>query len=280
MDAIKPIGIILGAVAMGFALYYAVAQQHAAQLQRPNFQGRSIPTAAGIAFVMSSAIAITAGVIFTPGTRMATEGAVYLYAIIGFGVLGFLDDYYGDRSVGGLKGHFKALLGGKVTTGAVKAIGGVALACWLAWMVDRPGAAHTIASAVVIAGSANALNLLDLRPGRSLTAFFAGILLLAAVHIPGYFDAWWTGCAGLATLSALGLFAVERNAKCMLGDTGANSFGAALGVSFALYLPTPLLVVMAALIVAFHVWTEKHSVSKFIEAHPYLRAIDRLIGVR
>ena len=66
----------------------------------------------------------------------------------------------------------------------------------------------------------------------------------------------------------------------MLGDTGANSFGALLGVAYASMFPRNGQVVLAILIIAFHIWTEKHSASKFIESHPTLRALDSKIGVR
>ena len=66
----------------------------------------------------------------------------------------------------------------------------------------------------------------------------------------------------------------------MLGDTGANAFGAVLGVAGAIYFPPWAQVVLAALLLAFQVWCERRSLTQLIESRPLLRALDRKIGIR
>ena len=83
----------------------------------------------------------------------------------------------------GAQGHLGALARGEVTTGAVKILGLGVTGLVAAALVDRdaraaatpgpggrPGAVDTLVGGAVIAGSANLLNLLDLRPGRALKA--------------------------------------------------------------------------------------------------------------
>src|SRR5213078_4496494 len=78
--------------------------------------------------------------------------------VVGFGAFGLVDDLWGDPGAKGLRGHLRALLGGRVTTGAVKAIGGAAVAL-LAGRMLHAGWAMLLA-ALLIALCANAFNLL------------------------------------------------------------------------------------------------------------------------
>jgi UDP-N-acetylmuramyl pentapeptide phosphotransferase/UDP-N-acetylglucosamine-1-phosphate transferase len=66
----------------------------------------------------------------------------------------------------------------------------------------------------------------------------------------------------------------------MLGDTGSNSLGAILGLAGALYVPFVWQCVIVALLIVFHAWAEKHSLTKTIEENDLLRSVDRKIGVR
>lgn len=47
-----------------------------------------------------------------------------------------------------------------------------------------------------------------------------------------------------------------------------------------IYFPPLVQTILVALLIVFHLWCEKHSLTKFIESHTLLRALDRKIGVR
>jgi UDP-N-acetylmuramyl pentapeptide phosphotransferase/UDP-N-acetylglucosamine-1-phosphate transferase len=66
----------------------------------------------------------------------------------------------------------------------------------------------------------------------------------------------------------------------MLGDTGANAFGAVLGLAGALYFSPGWQAAVVVALAAFQVWCERYSLSRTIERHPVLRRLDRKIGVR
>jgi UDP-N-acetylmuramyl pentapeptide phosphotransferase/UDP-N-acetylglucosamine-1-phosphate transferase len=209
----------------------------------------------------------------------------FLIAVVGFGVLGLIDDIAGDRTAGGLRGHFRALIEHRrLTTGAVKFVGGVicALACA---ELTSGGHSPLLIRAIIIAGAANGLNLVDLRPGRCLTLFtlayapLLGFLLWRDLVTPSHLIVTALP-VHFAMLTAACLYLSERNAKFMLGDTGSNAFGAVLGLGYAIFAPGIWQWAAAIVIVAFHIWTERHSVSKLIESNRALRAIDRQIGVR
>jgi UDP-N-acetylmuramyl pentapeptide phosphotransferase/UDP-N-acetylglucosamine-1-phosphate transferase len=123
----------------------------------------------------------------------------------------------------------------------------------------------------LIALAANLVNLLDLRPGRALKAFAAGALLLA----PG---AGWSGMAPLlaVALPAAAYAPADLRARAMMGDTGANALGAALGATAALQLGLTGKLAALALLAALQVASEFVSFSAVIERCAPLRFVDRL----
>jgi UDP-N-acetylmuramyl pentapeptide phosphotransferase/UDP-N-acetylglucosamine-1-phosphate transferase len=199
--------------------------------------------------------------------------------------LGALDDLAGDSASKGLRGHLGALARGEVTTGAVKVLGLGVTGLVVAALVDRRGprsrgdqaagvgalgaALDTVVGGAVVAGSANLVNLLDLRPGRALKAsLVAGIL--AAGHPRS------AAAAGAAAGAAMALLPPDLAGEAMLGDTGANSAGALLGT--ALIQRTGRRGRWAALVVltALTLSSEKVSFTRVIESTPGLRELDAL----
>lgn len=276
------VGIV--ALAFGFAATFWITRKFAARFNRANFAKASIPTAFGLAFVLAADIYYGYQALL-PTPYYDRLPLVYLLVAVGFGVLGLVDDLAGDRSAGGFRGHFRKLFKErKLTTGAIKAIGGGVIALAAGWLLA--GAVHSLTSvlnlilaALLIALTANTLNLVDLRPGRCLAAFFIGavavFVTLAAHHILLGGELFY-----LAVAAAAILYPLDARGRVMLGDTGANSLGAVLGLTMALFFSTPWQVALVALMVGFQVWAEKRSLSKLIEETPVLRGIDRKIGVR
>ncbi len=247
-------------------------------LRRSNFLKNRIPSVAGLAFVL--------GAEFFYGSEALVQGwrtslaSVYFLITVGFGGLGLLDDLKGDRSAGGFRGHLQMLRQGRVTTGAIKAIGGGLLSLVAGYFITVPGPLWTaLVAGLLIALSANTLNLLDLRPGRCLFGFGIGVLIifltLLGQHSLSSGTLLWAAVA-----FAVILYPLDSGGTVMLGDTGANAFGAVLGVAGAIYFPPLVQAVLVALLLAFQVWCERHSLTGFIESHPALRALDRKIGVR
>jgi UDP-N-acetylmuramyl pentapeptide phosphotransferase/UDP-N-acetylglucosamine-1-phosphate transferase len=206
------------------------------------------------------------------------DAKLYLIALLGFGLLGFIDDIFGSRNVGGFRGHFKKLLlEGKLTTGAAKALGGGIIAVYLAYQSSGGRIWMWALDTVVIALAANTINLLDLRPGRAIFMFFVG--LLAAVIM-----AWGSLSAPItvAVIAAAAIFVAhyDRRGYAMLGDVGSNTLGAVLGLTLALDAPVAGKVALAVVFFAINLFSEKRSISELIEHNPVLTRIDSKLGVR
>ena len=238
--------------------------------------------------------------------RAALGGVV---ASLGGGLAGYIDDvdqgaHDGGKVAKGLKGHLGALAHGQVTTGVIKIAGIGASALAASALVGSKAtsvsgkAADLALNTVLIAGTANLANLLDLRPGRALKAtvlvatplsyFSCAAAKPEASGASGAPSAKPVSPASTSGASAQRLLASGLNAAAitalvedlqettMLGDTGANAAGALLGTSLAandswkLRLGTTLGVV--GLILA----SEKVSFSKVIAANPALNWLDQL----
>jgi UDP-N-acetylmuramyl pentapeptide phosphotransferase/UDP-N-acetylglucosamine-1-phosphate transferase len=76
------------------------------------------------------------------------------------------------------------------------------------------------------------------------------------------------------------LLPLDSGGSVMLGDTGSNAFGAVLGVAGAIYFPLGWQIVLVILLVLFQIWCERYSLSRVIENTPWLRFLDRKLGVR
>lgn len=191
----------------------------------------------------------------------------------GFFLLGLVDDIAGDPQSKGLAGHLKALAAGVITTGTIKAAGGLVLALAAAWWIEA-SVLEAVLDALLIALAANLINLLDLRPGRAVKGFLilwlpVAVTLLVRNHPLAPVVAAAGGTAGAWLPADLG----ERG---MLGDSGANMLGSILGAGVAWAFGMPLNLVLLALLVLATLSSERWSFTKVIEEVPALRWLDEL----
>ncbi len=261
-------GAAAGRAALGVAGALAATGRGDAW-RRTNYAGRQVTLLGGPAL----AVAATAtGVLGAPaGLRTAT-------AVVGgvSGLVGGYDDLAGARPEQardkGLAGHLRALRAGRVSAGAVKVAGIGAAGAVAAVLTGRgrgPGAlADAVLTTGLVAGTANLVNLLDLRPGRAAKA---GVLAAAAT-LGGPAGTLAAGPLG-ATLAVL---PADLGEQVMLGDSGANALGALLGLRLAAAPSRGRRAALLTGITALTLASEKVSFTKVIEATPGLRDLDRL----
>jgi len=241
--------------------------------QRTNHHGAQVTLAAGPA----TAAGAVGSVLLT--ARNDHQAMRIPAAVAGMGAmaLGLLDDLCGSGQSRGLRGHLGSLSRGELTTGAVK-IAGIGLAgllsaaaCPPTTTTRRAGRVKrlvgVLAGGAAIAGHANVVNLFDLRPGR------AGKVVLA--HLP---LAW--GRRGVPVAAAVGAAAAalpdDLGERAMLGDTGANTLGALVGVSLVAREGTGARMVHLGTLVALTLASERISFSDVIRRSTPLRALDEL----
>lgn len=291
----------------------------ASQWERTNFHGVTVSLRGGVAMAGAAVASAAVASAFSDQPRAALGGVV---ASLGGGLAGYIDDvdqgaHDGGKVAKGLKGHLGALAHGQVTTGVIKIAGIGASALAASALVGSKAtsvsgkAADLALNTVLIAGTANLANLLDLRPGRALKAT---VLVAAPLSYFSCADAKTpasgasvtsatasvtSGASGAASAtpaapasaspaSAQRLLASGLNAAAitalvedlqettMLGDTGANAAGALLGTSLAANDSWKLRLGTALGVVGLILASEKVSFSKVIAANPALNWLDQL----
>jgi hypothetical protein len=249
-----------------------------AGLVRENYRG------AALAFPLGAVLATAALVALAPLAFLNDRADLdlldpelrrWLPYLLGIAFLGFLDDALGRGAAAtaprGWRGHWRALRGGSLSTGAIKAIGALALA---AYVVSGRGLEdwRYVADVALLILTTNLGNLLDLRPGRAEK----GLALLGAGLCLGA----WT----LAPIELLGIFAgpvlvgawLTLRERAMLGDTGSNLIGAVAGVWLLTILGGDGRLVALAAVLALTIYGELRSISATIDSVPPLRWLDSL----
>ena len=249
-----------------------------AGLVRDNYRG------AQLAFPLGAVLATAALVALAPLAFLDDRADLdlldpelrrWLPYLLGVAFLGFLDDALGQGEAAatprGWRGHARALREGRLSTGAIKAVGALALA---AFVVSGQGLEswRYLADVALLILATNLFNLLDLRPGRAEKAL--GLLGL------GLCLGAWT----LAPFELLGIFAgpvlvgagLTLRERAMLGDTGSNLIGAVAGVWLLTALGADARLIALGVVLAVTVYGELRSISATIESVPPLRWLDSL----
>jgi UDP-GlcNAc:undecaprenyl-phosphate GlcNAc-1-phosphate transferase len=249
-----------------------------AGLTRENYRG------AALAFPLGAVLATAALVALAPLAFLNDRADLdlldpelrrWLPYLLGIAFLGFLDDALGQGGSAttprGWRGHARALRAGSLSTGAIKAIGALALA---AYVVSGRGLEdwRYVADVALLILTTNLGNLLDLRPGR----VEKGLALLGVGLCLGA----WT----LAPIELLGIFAgpilvgawLTLREQAMLGDTGSNLIGAVAGVWLLTILGGDARLIALVGVVALTIYGELRSISATIESVPPLRWLDSL----
>lgn len=291
----------------------------ASQWERTNFHGATVSLRGGVAMAGAAVASAAVASALSDQPRAALGGVV---ASLGGGLAGYIDDvdqgaHDGGKVAKGLKGHLGALAHGQVTTGVIKIAGIGASALAASALVGSKATsvggkvADLALNTVLIAGTANLANLLDLRPGRALKAtvlvaaplsYFScaaaktsasGASVTSATAsvasgASGAPSATPAAPASASPASAQRLLASGLNAAAitalvedlqettMLGDTGANAAGALLGTSLAANDSWKLRLGTALGVVGLILASEKVSFSKVIAANPALNWLDQL----
>jgi UDP-GlcNAc:undecaprenyl-phosphate/decaprenyl-phosphate GlcNAc-1-phosphate transferase len=297
-------GSQLGGIAAGLGAGFVAARLlwlllrpmlSAPVFRRFNYRSHELCTAGGVVIVCAVLLVESVRIVLGSlgvGQSLAPGGLrlPVLFGVLGFSLLGLIDDLGASGSSRGFKGHLASILRGRPSTGALKLVGGgfvalvVASQCngALARQVSSAAtftekAANVgwlLLNAVLIALSANVGNLFDRAPGRTIkvsTLCFIGVAIGAVVA------GNWIPLAPVAVVlgAAVGLLIDDLREHVMLGDTGANVLGAVVAIAVVAGASATIRVLVLLLVVALNGVAELVSFSRVIEGTSLLRAADR-----
>jgi UDP-GlcNAc:undecaprenyl-phosphate/decaprenyl-phosphate GlcNAc-1-phosphate transferase len=245
---------------------------------RQNYRGVRLPAAAGVVIVAAAllTLAFLAVIDELAGTDSLRPGLgrVLIY-VLGVAALGLIDDLLGgDRSARlsaprGWRGHARAVVEGRPSTGLLKAVGALALALYVMSGRGRSAGEYLVAVGLLVL-TTNFFNLLDLRPGRAAKSFLA----LGAVLTVATWDTRPLRTLGLFVGAVLALLPFDLRERAMLGDVGSNLLGAVAGLWLLLALSSTGEAFALLAVATITVFGEFRSISALVEKNPLLRRLD------
>jgi hypothetical protein len=230
-----------------------------------NHRGKRVPRVLGCLLAPAAVVGAVAGAVGS--SRPAIQAGMGIGCLLVLGA-GLVDDLHpiGPR---GLRDHLRSVATGRMTTGILKLIVIVASAIVVTALLGPGGGVASISSVVLIAGTTNIWNGLDVAPGRALKWFLVTVGISVGARLR--FDVGASAGLWLAAGPALGFDLRER---VMLGDSGANLIGFAAGAQLAATLPTWALVPAALLAVGLNLLADTITFSSIIRSVPPLRWFD------
>lgn len=249
---------------------------------RENYRGVRLPFPGGIAIVAAGVLAMgacTAVAVVARADLFGIGAPLDLLYPLGVALLGLIDDLLAGASRG-WRGHGKAVLAGEFSTGALKALGSLALALVALQGIGYADVGRYLLAVALLVLTTNLFNLLDLRPGRAAKAFLLLGALLCVVAWHGtvqagldYVPLWIVGPLA-APILVVGFYDLKE--RTMLGDVGANLIGAVAGLWLIYAFDTTGQAIALAIVLALTVYGEFRSLSALIERTPLLRQIDSI----
>ncbi|MFE5317073.1 hypothetical protein ACFQ88_00055 [Paenibacillus sp. NPDC056579] len=254
-----------------------------------NYKQSVIPTACGLLlwllFCMTMVIArMTSGlggaavlaILHYNGSIVAEYGA----ALSIVALVGFLDDAVGVKSYKGFAGHWRHWREkGVIGTGMVKAVGGSAAALLIAFsdsLQDGRTIWERLIPFLIVVLMTNAINLLDTRPGRALKGFWGAVTVLLLIAVEGVEKAEIAWLMLPVLIGAALLLLPDLKGRLMLGDTGANLLGFAMGSWIVMLAGTAFQTAVLGLLVVLHAVTWRFSLTKLIARSRVLTWLDAI----
>ncbi|HHZ13011.1 MAG: hypothetical protein ACOX1R_07380 [Caldicoprobacterales bacterium] len=233
-------------------------------LRTSNYHGREVVYGAGLVFLIPCIISV-----LPLWDQVGKDNLmIYLAVLLSMTLMGYLDDSLGDSSRKGFKNHINGLLSGYVSTGIIKIVLGLIIGfiiskTYFTNILDI--AFHTILFCLCV----NFINLLDLRPGRAIKGF---TILALLISLLSNFQSLWIL---LPIFSGLTIYIKdEMEERCMLGDTGSNLLGGALGF-YTLIEGRPWTKYgLFGILLILHFIAEFRSFSEIIDSNSILKQVD------
>jgi UDP-N-acetylmuramyl pentapeptide phosphotransferase/UDP-N-acetylglucosamine-1-phosphate transferase len=170
-------------MAMTFFLtprFIALVQRGDNSFTAINYEGKKIVTAGGMVLLP----AVLLSVYYYSDTIF--NALILLVFLGGLVVLGLVDDLQGDKGCKGFRGHLGLLWREKkISTGLLKALGGFALALFVATATGVTSNIEWLVKGILLALFANLFNLLDTRPAMAIKAFYLLSMILMLFGIGG-----------------------------------------------------------------------------------------------
>lgn len=263
--------LVAGGVAAWAVLRWR-SRSYPPELTRINVRGVSVPAILGDALVAGGLVgaALLLIVESIAGVVLGESLAVVAVLVIMWAA-GAWDDRKGEERPRGFHGHLMAAREGSVTGGLLKMFAGGIAGLVASWLVHGLGPRIVLETALLVALSANLVNLFDRAPGRA-----AKVSLVATIPLLILGNHAWAVSALPLVAALLVCAGPDLRERAMLGDAGANPLGAVVGLGVAVSFGQTGRAIALAVLFALNLASEWVSFSRVINATPPLRWFDGL----
>jgi len=268
------ITVLLGLLALSSLVFHLLLPPVVDLLERmdlrvPNYRQHLVITCAGLVFVLVAPVVVMGGYLLH--LISDREAGLFLLMGTGTGLIGFADDISAETGVKGLRGHFTALVRGRLTAGALKALYTGVLGITVSALLRRPSSGALV-DGLILALSGNLFNLLDVRPGRAIK----GLLITSLVLVPAVSASSFVVVVLSYVIFCLIYLPWEMDERVMLGDVGANFLGVLAGFTVIVAFPVNTHPIVVIILLSITLLAEKVSFSGVIEENNILRWFDHL----
>jgi UDP-GlcNAc:undecaprenyl-phosphate/decaprenyl-phosphate GlcNAc-1-phosphate transferase len=235
-----------------------------------NYRGKEVIFSMGIAFlpIIISSTALS----LLMNRNQLYNYVSYLFAVFAIGFIGLMDDLIGKKNIKGLKNHIVSFLRGRLTTGFIKAFIGFTISIIISFGISDDNI-DFILNIFNIALFTNALNIMDLRPGRCTKIF---LIISLAIIFTNLKDAILLLPLIIMLVSAIVYIPYDLNELCLLGDTGSNVFGITLGYFSSLVFESTSKTFIFLVLITINLAAEKVSITEIISNNKILNYLDSL----
>ncbi|MFQ3328944.1 MAG: UDP-GlcNAc:undecaprenyl-phosphate GlcNAc-1-phosphate transferase [Candidatus Poriferisodalaceae bacterium] len=253
---------------------------HRDSWMKSNYRGQQLVAVSGLLSVLVALAGTVSLIVNFEESLRAKHGMSVLLLLATFCVLGFFDDVSPQESGGGFVGHLKALLRErKVTSGLFKLLGGLGISAIAIVVADVTSTwVQLIRAVLIVACSANLLNLFDRAPGRATK-----VSIVWWVVLVGSVALWASPSALVSTVWAsamvgatVGLMPSELLERHMQGDSGVNALGAIIGFNTVLVASDQIEWLLLVALLGLNLLSERVSFSSLIARNQVLRRLDNM----
>ncbi|KAB3537417.1 glycosyltransferase [Alkaliphilus pronyensis] len=261
--------LVLSSISTYILIPYVNSLLKKANVLRRNYNNQLIPVGLGITLI--PVLIINCGILLAYREISQKNILIFMTGNLTMAFIGIIDDLIGNRDTLGFKGHIGALLKGQLTTGGLKAVMGGLMAAFISIAISKT-IGQLFYNTIIIALTTNLINLLDLRPGRGVKAFFLISLLFLMLGLSNESKLFLYIVLGYTLV----YFPMDLKGKSMMGDVGSNTLGISLGIIAALSFSDTIKLIIILILIIIHLIAEKYSLTRIIKRVKIFNYFDEL----
>lgn len=242
------------------------------KLYKKNYRDKQVPYSGGTILFISLSLAFVLFYFF--GEISYIKMFFFLFITASIYMIGMLDDLFGINDIKGLKGNIYAVISKRFSTGIVKAVLTILIACYLYYFFNEE---YWFLKGILTALTTNLFNLFDLRPGRCIKLYYLFFIFFSFSYIR-----WTRELFIIFSIIITVYYFWDAYGFSMLGDSGANLMGFIIGLILSEIIGTNLfvLLVLSAILIVLQLFLDKYSLTDIIGSNYLLDYADIFLTER